>query len=145
MVSPLLFRLFAVSGSQGTRRGPSGLVRSRPPARQGDILPESGARGGGNRGLHILHTTQSYNVLFPTTYCALDTFTATIRPTTDTGLQFLTAIIYLERLFWGSDCVAEGLEHVSNQSRSASWHAFYDLPWPPKGSLHTSSCLHACM
>ncbi len=36
-----MFRLFAVSGSQGTRRGSSELVRSRPPARRRDILPES--------------------------------------------------------------------------------------------------------
>ena len=53
------FRLFAVSGSQGTRRGSSGLVFTRPPARQGDILPESRRRARDYLGLHILHTTIS--------------------------------------------------------------------------------------
>ena len=47
-------RSLAISGSQGTRRGAgrAGAVR------QGDILPDPGGRGGGNRGLHNVHTTR---------------------------------------------------------------------------------------
>ena len=45
-------RSLAISGSQGTRRGAgrAGAVR------QGDILPDPGGRGGGNRGLHRAST-----------------------------------------------------------------------------------------
>lgn len=86
MVSPLHFRLFAVSGSQGTRRGSPGLVFTRPPARQGDILPESGGSWGDYLRLHMLYIFYSSLKAYTTIYCAHLSFIDIYQPLTDSGI-----------------------------------------------------------